>query len=206
MQHRRSIITALVIAAALPFGAEAQDSCAAVASNTSNVSREESDREAQGTIAEARRVRGDFEKCRTLGIAIQQTRSVTTAKLLFEAATALDGDFELAEILIASAARGLLEARTADAYFAATRTIESDFQKARALAAALRAKPDDAAVVQGVLRTAPAVADDFQLASLLVAAANAAPIRGTARELYGAAARTLQNQWEYRRAMHALNR
>ena len=48
------------------------------------------------------------------------------------------------------------------------------------------------------------VEDDFQLASLLVAVARSATVTASTRELYGTAARTLQNQWEYRRAMNAL--
>lgn len=206
MQLRALLATAFAASAVpmTPLALAAQQSCAVVASQTSSLSREESDGQARGTIADARRFTGDFDKCRTLALAIHQTRSVTTAKLLFDAATGLEGAYELAEILVASADRGLLEERTADAFFSTARGINSDFQLARVLGAALRAAPANAAVVQGILRTATLVEDDFQLASLLVAVARSATVTASTRELYGTAARTLQNQWEYRRAMNAL--
>jgi hypothetical protein len=205
MQYRSLIAAAAASAVMLnPLVLAAQQSCAVITSQTSSLSREESDSQARGTIADARRFTGDFDKCRTLAVAVQQTRSVTTAKLLFEAAAGLHGDYELAEILVASAERGLLEERTADAYFATARGLASDFQLARVLGAALRARSTNTAIVQGILRSATAVEDDFQLASLLVEVARSATVTGSTRELYGTAARTLQNQWEYRRAMNAL--
>ena len=205
MPHRR-LATALAVFAVFTFpnAVDAQDSCA-VLTTTTSLSREESDAEARRTIAEARRAADDYDKCRTLALGINQTRSVSTANLLFEAATSLRGEYELAEILSSAAARGLLEERTAVAYFAAVGSLEDDFQHARALGAALRAGATKPAIVQAILRSATGIQDDYQLASVLVAVARAAPVTAETRELYGAAARTLQNRWEYRRAMGALN-
>ena len=184
--------------------AHAQPSCATSASTAANLSREEADSLAKVTIADARDVTGDYHRCRTLAVALMQVRSVTTARLFFDAATALEGQYELAELLVASAERGLLEERTADAFFRATRQLSDDFQHARVLGAALRAGAKNPHIVRAILRSAPGIADDFQLASVLIAVARAAPVTAETRVLYGAAARTLQNQWEYRRAMGGL--
>ena len=207
MQYRRRLLTAVAAIGVfvLADAAEAQESCAVLTTTTSSLSREESDAEARRTIADARRATDDHDRCRTLALGINQTRSVSTANMLFEAATALRGDYELAEILSSAAARGLLEERTSTAFFAAVESLEDDFQHARVLGAALRAGAAKPPIVQAILRSATGIQDDYQLASVLVAVARSAPITGETRALYGATARTLQNRWEYRRAMNALN-
>lgn len=200
MQLRRLVVLALATPLIVPAVAGAQ-SCAYAASAAAHQPREEADRDAQLFIESARRFSTDFDRCRALGFAIARARSVTSANLLFSAAAGVRGEFELAEILVAATQRGLLEARTAPAFFAAAGKIDSDFHLRRVLAAALRSGSTSPAIISQVLRAATAIEQDYELASLLVDVAGAAPLTNDLRDLYLAAARSLQNEWEHRRAM-----
>lgn len=181
-------------------------SCATSISSAGSSSREDADRDAQQLIADARRFSNDFDKCRTLAQAIDRTRSATTASALFAAASTLRGEFELAEVLVSASGRGLLEERTAAAFLSAAAQLESDYQLQRVLSAALRIAARTPALVPGILRASSTIEDDYQLASLLIDVAATVPVAGATRDLYISAARTLQNEWEYRRAMDALER
>lgn len=204
MRYISFAVTALVVTAAIPAPAAAQRSCAFTTAAAGTLSREDADAMARETIADTRRYDSDYDRCRELGRALMLVRSATTARLFFDASRAMEGDYELAELLVASAERGLLEERTQDAFFAAVRSIEDDFQRARVLGAALGVGARNTAIVKGILTAAAGIRDDYQLASVLVAVARATPFTGPLRELYGATARQLDNKWEYRRAMEAL--
>lgn len=195
------VIIAVVAAASSSLHAQ---SCAQAASRSATLSREQADAEALRILTRADRQLTEYDLCRTLGAAIDVTRSVTTARMVLDAAARLRGDFELTEVLVVAAGRGLLEEKTADAFFVAAREIEDDYQLRRALSAAIHVAASSPAVLQGLLRASTAIADDYQLASLLTDIAQGTPISDADRERYLAAARTLQSDWEYRRAANAL--
>lgn len=202
---RSLFVLALVAAYGAPATTGAQ-SCALTATRISALSREESDRQAQQIVSDARRIANDFDKCRTLATAIDRTRSATTANMLFNTVASLRGDFEIAELLVAAGARGLLESRTAMTFFGAADRIENDFQLYRALSAALRSATDKQSLAPAILRSSEGIADDYQLASLLTEIAAAVPIIGDLREQYLGVAKTLQSDWEYKRATDAASR
>lgn len=196
----------VVAAAAIANSPLDAQSCAQVLSPSISVSREQADAEALRILSNVRRQTTEYDLCRTLGAAIDMTRSASTARLVLDAAAGLRGDFELAEVLVAAAGRGLLEERTSDAFFTAAEGIEDDYQLRRALSAAIRVAASSPPVLQRLLRASENIADDYQLASLLTDVAQASPIAGSDRDRYLAAARTLQSEWEYRRATNALAR
>ena len=205
---RRDVVIRVALAVAVfpaaPAVLDAQ-SCAYAASATAQQTREEADRDAQLSIEGARRALLDFDKCRQLGAAIPKTRRVATANKLFSAAATLRGEFEIAELLVVSAQRGLLEVGTAPAFFLTARKITADLQMRRVLSAALHAQKESPAIAAHVLRAAPSIAQDYELASLLVEVAAAVPITGDLLAPYLAATRTLQNSAERKRAMEALS-
>jgi hypothetical protein len=197
------LLVVLAVAAAGSSSLEAQ-SCAQVVSRSASLSREQADAEALRIVANARRQVTAYDLCRTLGEAIDMTRSVSTARVVLEAAAGLRGDFERAEVLVAAAARGLLEERTSDAYFTTAQGIQDDFQQRRALSAAIRVAASSPLVLQRILRESAGIDDDYQLATLLTDVAQATPLIGADRERYLSVARTLRSEWEYRRATNAL--
>ena len=198
-----SLVVVFAVAAAASSPLEAQ-SCAQVVSRGSNLSREVADAEALRLLASAQRQPTPYDLCRTIGEAIDMARSVGTARVVLETASSLHSDFELTEVLVAAATRGLLEERTADAFFTAAQGIENDYQLRRALSAAIRVAASSPSVLQRLLRESSAIVDDYQLATLLTDVARATPITGADRERYLSVARTLRSEWEYRRAMNAL--
>ena len=207
MQHRRiaSIAAAgVALVFASPSLARAQSCASTAVASPRGQSREAADGDAQFAIENARRFTSDFEKCRALGRALGQTRRVETASSFFDAAGTLRGEFELAEVLIAAAQRGLLEGGTAPAFFRAAEKITADFQLRRVLSAALRAGASTPAIVSGILHAAPTIEQDDELASLLVEIAGAAPLTGALRDVYIEAAKGVQSEWEHNRVMQAL--
>ena len=197
------LVALIAVAAAATSPLHAQ-SCAEVVSRSATLAREDADAEALRILARARRAVTEYELCRTLGAAIDMTRSVSTARMVLEAASGLRGDFELTEVLIAASRRGLLDDRTSETFFSAAERIEDDYQLRRVLSAGIRVAASSPPVLQRLLRASVGIADDYQLASLLIEVAQAMPIAGTDREHYLAAARTLQSDWEYRRVTNAL--
>jgi hypothetical protein len=198
------LLVVLAVSAAASATVEAQ-SCAHVASRSASLSREAADAEALRIVANARRHVTAYDLCRTLGEAIDMTRSVSTARVVLEAAAGLRGDFERAEVLVTAAGRGLLEERTSDAFFTVARGIEDDYQLRRALSAAIRVATSSPPVLQQILSGSVAIDDDYQLATLLTDVAQATPLTGADRERYLSVARMLRSDWEYRRATSALS-
>ena len=197
------LIVVLAVASAFVAPLQAQ-SCAQGVSPNAALAREEADSRALRILAGASGLSNTYDLCRRLGEAIELTRSVATARMVFDLAAGLRGDFELAEILIAAAGRGLLDERTSEGFFAAARRIEDDFQLRRALSAAIPRAASSPQVLQALLRASGGIADDYQLASLLIDVVRATPRAATERDRFLAAASALQNEWEYRRVTNAL--
>ena len=200
----RSIFLTSVLGLLAAPALEAQH-CAPAAIAVMAADNETADREARAAIATAARMDTDWERCRSLAQALRHTRAVETAKAFFEATRMITGDYEVAELLIAAATRGLVEDRTQEAFFAALARLESDFERRRALTPLVRARGVTPSTLAGVLRAASAIESDYEAASLLVDVAGYHALGGELRDLYVAAARGLQTDWEYHRALQALS-
>jgi hypothetical protein len=163
-----------------------------------------SDRVTRAAIDVAHRMSSDFEKRRALSAGLESVATPGSRLALFNAASTLTSDFELAELLIAAQRRNLVDSVSADAYFRAVEELSSDFERRRTLTALLKQRPESNRVLTGLLRASASINSDFELASLLVDFARTVPVRGELRELYLKATRTINSDWEYRRAVQAL--
>lgn len=193
----------LLTAVAAPAQAQ-RVSCAAVQSATpATISATSSvaDRTAREAIQAALRARSDYDRCRHLARAIDGIASAETRRQWYAAFGEVGNEFEIAELLIASARGGLL-VQAPDDWFASARRLESPFELRRVLTAALEQRAPS--VVASVLATAPSITGEYELASLLVDVARRHALTGGLRDAYVAAASRIRSEWEHSRAMRAL--
>ena len=126
------------------------------------------------------------------------------ARIMHQAGTEIDSDYELATLLITMGERDLVTARTAPAYVEATRSLQSDYEHRRALAAVLEHPTLAAPVAGAILRSASTIGSDYEMASLLVGMSRAHLIADSLREPFFAAVKHIGSDYEHRRVLTAL--
>ena len=163
-----------------------------------------SDRITRATIGVAMRMSSDYEKKRVLTAGLASVTSTESRVALFNTASMMSSNYELAEVLIAAQNRLLVDSLSSDAYFRAVARINSDYERRRTLSSLLKQKPTASNILAGVLRTGTSIQSDHELANLLVEFARTVAVRGTLRDLYLTASRTINSDHEYRRTLQAL--
>lgn len=163
-----------------------------------------SDRITRATIGVATRMSSDYEKKRVLTAGLASVTSAESRAALFNTASTMSSNYELAEVLIAAQNRALVDSLSSDAYFRAVGRINSDYERRRTLSSLLKQRPTAPNILAGVLRTSTSIQSDHELANLLVEFARTTAVRGTLRDLYLTATRTINSDHEYRRTLQAL--
>lgn len=151
-----------------------------------------------------RAMRSDYEKRRSLGIALSRSVPSPQQAALLSIAAEIDSDFERAEWLIDAAAKLPVDGGNADGWSRALRGIESDFERKRALTAVIEDGQPRAAALALALRTMRGMSSDFERRSVLEAAADADVPLSDAD--YLAAVDAMSSDFERREALAALIR
>jgi hypothetical protein len=163
-----------------------------------------SDRVTRAVIGVANNMSSDYEKRRALSAGLESVNSNDARNALFTVASTMSSSYELAELLIAAQKRSLVDSLSRVSYFRAVNRLTSDYEHRRTLSALLKQRPESPAVLADVLRSSEDIGSDYELATLLVEFTRVVSVRGDLRELYLKAARSLQSDYEYRRALQAL--
>jgi beta-lactamase regulating signal transducer with metallopeptidase domain len=122
---------------------------------------------------------------------------------LTHAGREIDGDYELAQLLIG--ARHLLAGEaTQKAYFDAARSIQGDYELHRVLSAGLKAGPVSPALLASILVTALEIQGDYEMGQLLQEIAKLQPLDATTRRPFFMALETVGGAYERGRVLQAL--
>ncbi|MEP6917587.1 MAG: M56 family metallopeptidase [Acidobacteriota bacterium] len=159
-----------------------------------------------GVLAEISLISGSWAK-KTYFTQLLKTAALDPAsvrQVLTQAGREIDSDFELASLLVDSAARLLVDEGTRQAYFEASRTIQSDFEMRRVYSALLKRGPVSGPVLVGILDSSRSIDSDFEQASLLVEIAKQQPLDAASRAAFFSALATVESDFEHRRVLGAL--
>ncbi len=157
-------------------------------------------------IAEARGITSDYVMSLYLRklLAQEKLSDARIRRVAEVGAAGIQGDHELAELLIAVSAAHPVDASLRPTFLRAAGTLQSDYEHGRVLKAVLAAgglTPED---VAELLRSAGSIRSDYEQAEVLVRTAAAYPIEGPARAAYVAALKEIGSDYERGRAVKAL--
>jgi beta-lactamase regulating signal transducer with metallopeptidase domain len=159
-----------------------------------------------GVLAEISLIQGSWAK-RIYFTELLKSSSLdapTTRRVLVQAGTEIDSDYELATLLIGSADRLLVDNATRQAYFDAVRTIDSDYEMRRVYGAALKLGSVSSELLAGVLGASTSIDSDYEEASLLMQIAALQPLDARTRPAFFKALATVSSDYEHRRVLNSL--
>ncbi|HEV8400899.1 MAG TPA: M56 family metallopeptidase [Gemmatimonadales bacterium] len=160
----------------------------------------------QGLITEIGEISGDYARRIYYQAAIESGKLDVAGyeRLVGMAASTIDSDYELAELLIAVSKAQPLTERLQTAFAAAAKTISSDYERHRVLSAALSRPGLTPAAQAGMLDAAASMGSDYELATLLIELNDARRIDDAVRPAFFTAANSVSSDYEHRRVLSAV--
>ena len=126
------------------------------------------------------------------------------SRILKQAASEMDSDYEKAELLIRIARQSRSDAGLLPAYVNAVKTLESNYETRRVLSAFTMDDDIEKSVIVDVLDIADAMSSDYEKAELLIEMARYSREDKELRDAYVAAVKKLDSDYETRRVLTAL--
>jgi beta-lactamase regulating signal transducer with metallopeptidase domain len=130
--------------------------------------------------------------------------AATVARVVRQAGDEIDGDYDLAELLVAVAAKYPLTEPARTAFVTAANHIESDYDRHRVLAVVLagRTLPDDLATA--ILGSASGIGSDYDLAEVLIVLIQKHPIGEGMSEAFFQAVNSIESDYDCHRVLSTL--
>lgn len=158
-----------------------------------------------GVLAEISRIDGSWAKRVYFAELLKTPLDAATARqALVQAGREIEGDYELATLLISASDKLLVDEATRSAYFDAARTIESDYEMRRVYSAALERGPVSPAVMAGILDASRSLGSDYEQASLLLQITKLQPLEGPVKGPFFAAVDTIASDYERGRVLRSV--
>ncbi|MEP7382061.1 MAG: M56 family metallopeptidase [Gemmatimonadota bacterium] len=130
-----------------------------------------------------------------------QLSSVQLVRVIDSAASRIQSDYEMAELLIAASKQKAFDDPAQLALARAAARIKSDYEKRRAFSALLAKEGLSSATVGEILAGTKGMDSDYELAELLIDVAGRYAIAPATRRYYLDALGTIQSDYEYRRVL-----
>ena len=125
-------------------------------------------------------------------------------RVVEQAGTEMESDYELAELLIAASKLDAFGDDSHMAFVSASRTIGSDYERRRTLNALLRRDQLAPSTVQALLEAASTIGSDYELAELLIDVAKRYAVDEQTRPVYIKAVGSIGSDYEHRRVLSTI--
>lgn len=162
----------------------------------------------EAVLAEIEKMEGDYaRRIYFTGLATRaQLSSAQLVRVIDHAASRIESDYEMTELLIAAGKQSALDESAQRALARATGSISSSYERRRALSSLLQREGLPASTVGAMLQASRGMDSDYEVAELLIAISSRyAMVPGTQRYYLDALA-TIESDYEYRRVFTAMTR